>query len=93
MKLEETNNAAMVDQEDKDLGGALPDVRKTTVISIDGVEYSAENMSDAAKGAVASLQFVEAKLISLQNELAVHQTARFTYIKALQSSLVSAGQT
>lgn len=61
-----------------------PERRK---IMIDDVEYDGENMSDAAKGALASLQFVEAKLMSLQNELAVCQTANFAYLKALKAEL------
>lgn len=61
-----------------------PERRK---IMIDEVEYDGENLSDAAKGALASLQFVEAKLMSLQNELAVCQTANFAYLKALKAAL------
>ena len=61
-----------------------PEGRK---IMIDDVEYDGDNMSDAAKGALASLQFVEAKLMSLQNELAVCQTANFAYLKALKAEL------
>ena len=61
-----------------------PERRK---IMIDDVEYDGENMSDAAKGALASLQFVEAKLMSLQNELAVCKTANFAYLKALKAEL------
>ncbi len=60
---------------------------KTPKIVIDGVEYDASDLSDPAKGAVASLQFAEAKLMALQNELAVCQTARFAYIKGLKSEL------
>lgn len=60
---------------------------KTPKIVIDGVEYDASDLSDPAKGAVASLQFAESKLMALQNELAVCQTARFAYIKSLKSEL------
>ena len=63
------------------------DASKTPKIVIDGVEYNAENVSDAAKGAIASLQFAEAKVMALQNELAVCQTARFAYVKGLKSEL------
>ena len=34
-------------------------------ILIDGVEYDATNLTAAAKGAIASLQFAEAKLMAL----------------------------
>jgi len=63
------------------------DASKTPKIVIDGVEYNAGNVSDAAKGAIASLQFAEAKVMALQNELAVCQTARFAYVKGLKSEL------
>jgi hypothetical protein len=60
---------------------------RTPKIVIDGVEYDATNLSDAAKGAIASLQFAEAKIMALQNELAVCQTARFAYVKGLKTEL------
>ena len=56
-------------------------------IVLDGVEYSGENLSDAAKGALASLHFAETKLMTLKNELAVCQTARFSYIKSLKTEI------
>lgn len=56
-------------------------------IVIDGVEFDASNLSDPAKGAVASLQFAEAKIMALQNELAVCQTAHFAYVKGLKAEL------
>jgi len=44
--------------------------------------------SRAARGdAVASLRFAEARLMALQSELAVCQTARFAYIKSLRGEL------
>ena len=63
------------------------DAPKTPKIAIDGVEYDATNLSDAAKGAIASLQFAEAKIMALRNELAVCQTAHFAYVKGLKSEL------
>lgn len=66
---------------------AQAEAPKTPKIVIDGVEYDASTLSDAAKGAIASLQFAEAKLMALQNELAVCQTARFAYIKSLKAEL------
>ena len=66
---------------------APPDAPKSPKIVIDGVEYDATHLSDAAKGAVASLQFAEAKIMALQNELAVCQTAHFAYVKGLKAEL------
>lgn len=56
-------------------------------ITIDGVTYDASDLSNNAKGALGSLRFTEAKLQALQNELAVCQTARFAYVKALKEEL------
>ena len=63
---------------------------RTPKIVIDGVEYDASNLSDAAKGAIASLQFAEAKLMALQNELAICQTSHFAYVKGLKAELEGA---
>lgn len=63
---------------------------RTPKIVIDGVEYDATNLSDPAKGAIASLQFAEAKLMALQNELAICQTAHFAYVKGLKAELEGA---
>jgi len=60
---------------------------KTPKIVIDGVEYDASKLSDPAKGAIASLQFAEARLMALQNELAICQTARFACMKGLKAEL------
>ena len=60
---------------------------RTPRIVIDGVEYDATNLSDPAKGAIASLQFAEAKLMAMQNELAICQTAHFAYVKGLKAEL------
>jgi len=64
-----------------DAGGRSPK------IVIDDVEYDATNLSAPAKGAIASLQFAEAKLMMLQNELAICQTAHFAYTKGLKAEL------
>lgn len=56
-------------------------------IVIDDVEYDGTNLSASAKGAIASLQFAEAKLMMLHNELAICQTAHFSYVKGLKAEL------
>ena len=66
---------------------APSDAPKTPKIVIDGIEYDASNLSDPAKGAIASLQFAEARLMAMQNELAICQTAHFAYIKGLKAEL------
>jgi len=68
-------------------GARRVEAPKTPKIVIDGIEYDATNLSDPAKGAIASLQFAEAKLMALQNELAICQTAHFAYVKGLKAEL------
>ena len=56
-------------------------------IEMDGKEYNLADLTDNAKAQVLNLQFVEAQLIQLQNELAVSDTARMGYTRALKSEL------
>jgi hypothetical protein len=68
-------------------GAPQTEALKTPKIVIDGVEYDATNLTAPAKGAIASLQFAEAKLMALQNELAICQTAHFAYVKGLKTEI------
>lgn len=56
-------------------------------ITIDNVEYDFDSLSTDAKNQFTSLQFVDHKLAQLQAEIAVFQTARIGYSKALQEAL------
>lgn len=56
-------------------------------VTIDGVEYNTEDLSDNAKAQVASLQFLEVQMTKLKNELAIYQTARSTYVHALKKTM------
>ena len=53
-------------------------------IKIDDVEYDTDDMSDNAKAQVASLQFNEAHMNRLRNELAIADTAKIAYVNALK---------
>ena len=59
-------------------------------VTVGGVEYDTETMSDNAKAQLASLQFLEAHIQQLQNEIAVYQTAREAYGKSLKKNLDTA---
>ena len=59
-------------------------------IKIDDVEYDTDDMSDNAKAQVASLQFNEAHMNRLRNELAIADTAKIAYVNALKQELDSA---
>ena len=56
-------------------------------ITIDGVEYNTDTLSDTAKAQVLSLQFVQAELQRLDAQIAVYRTAEAGYAKALQAEL------
>ena len=61
-------------------------------ITIDGTEYDTDDLSDNAKAQVASLQFNEAHMSRLRNELAIADTARLAYSSALKKELDKNGQ-
>lgn len=56
-------------------------------LTIDGVEYNSEDLSDNGKAQFASLQFLEVQMQKLQNEIAVFQTAKTAYVSALKEEL------
>lgn len=59
------------------------------MITIDGKEYDTEQLSDDVKRQLAMIQFVDKKLMELQGEIAVCQTARNAYGKALGEKLLT----
>lgn len=56
-------------------------------ITVDGIEYNTEDLTDNGKAQLASLQFLEVQMNKLQNEIAVFQTAKAAYIAALKAEL------
>ena len=56
-------------------------------ITIDGISYETDDLSDNAKAQVASLQFNEVHMQRLRNELAIADTARMAYTAALKKEL------
>ena len=56
-------------------------------ITVDNIEYNTEDLSDNGKAQLASLQFLEAQMQKLQNEIAVFQTAKIAYVNALKTEL------
>jgi|TARA_R100000501_G_scaffold11509_1_gene21955 hypothetical protein len=56
-------------------------------INIDGKEYLIEELSDEAKAQLGNLNFVDQKIAGLQQEIAIMQTARNAYARALASAL------
>ena len=56
-------------------------------IKIDDREYDLDNFSDEAKGQLQMMQFVDSELQRIQGQVAVLQTARNAYAKALGEAL------
>ncbi len=52
-------------------------------VTINGTSYASANLSDAAKMQAGNIQVVDAELARLQQQVAIAQTARNTYIAAL----------
>ena len=53
-------------------------------ITIDGIEYNTEDLSDNGKAQLASLQFLEVQMNKIQSEISVYQTARNAYAENLR---------
>lgn len=60
-------------------------------ITIDEIEYHTEDLTENGKAQLASLQFLEAQLQKLRNEIAVYQTAQRTYVTALKAEIENSG--
>ena len=56
-------------------------------ITVDGIEYNTEDLSENGKAQLASLQFLEVQMNKLKSEIAVYQTARNSYVAALKAEL------
>ena len=56
-------------------------------IKIDDKDYELDTLPEEAKAQLASIQFVDAELQRLEAKVAVLQTARMAYSKALNEML------
>ena len=64
----------------------MPD-KKSQTVTINGVEYKLDELSEKAKGNLASFQITEREIARLQQLLAIAQTARNAYAKVLNDEL------
>jgi hypothetical protein len=62
------------------------------IITVDGVEYNINDMSDAAKAQLSNIQFVDHQVRQLQNEWAISDTARLGYQAALKRELLKSAK-
>ncbi len=56
-------------------------------ITFDGSDYAIDKLSKEAKSQIANIQFSDKQLLQLENELAVSNTARNGYLKALKAEV------
>ena len=56
-------------------------------VTIDEKEYLIEDLSDEAKAQLGSLNVVDQKIVTLQQEIGIMQTARNAYANALAAAL------
>jgi hypothetical protein len=62
------------------------DAKKTWTIN--DKEYDLDELSDNAKTQIVNLQVVDSEIAKLQQQLAIMQTARNAYAKALNDEIV-----
>lgn len=60
-------------------------------IKLDDIEYNSEDMSENAKAQLVSLQFTDAQIKKLRQEIAISETARQAYIAALKREIKESG--
>ena len=60
-------------------------------ITIDEIEYNSEDLTENGKAHLASLQFLEAQMQKMRNEMAVYQTAHRSYIAAVKTEIEKSG--
>lgn len=64
----------------------MADEQKQT-ITIDGTEYNVADLSESAKAQVTNLRVTDAEIEKLKQQLAIFQTARTAYARALSDEL------
>lgn len=58
---------------------------KSETITIDGVDYMIDDLSQGAISQIANVRFSDDRIAELQNELAVANTARSGYLRILNT--------
>lgn len=58
-----------------------------TAITVDGKSYDLDSLSDEAKNHIGNLNVVDRKILDLQQEIGIMQTARNAYAQALAAAL------
>ena len=71
----------------------MGDITEDAKIKVDGMDYFLEDLSDDAKLQIANIQFSDQQILQLQNELAISNTARTGYLRALKAELLQVEET
>ena len=61
--------------------------KESKTISINEIEYSIDSLSESVKNNIGSLRIVDQEIANLQQKLAIAQTARNAYAKAVNDEL------
>lgn len=56
-------------------------------VTIDGTEYNTADLTESARNQVMNLRVTDQEIARLQQQLAIYQTARATYSRALAEEL------
>ena len=59
------------------------------IVKIDGVEHKMDDLNETARAQVQSLRFVDAELARLNAQIAVANTARNAYLRALREAVTT----
>ncbi len=59
-------------------------------VTIDGTDYNLADLSENARSQVTNLRVTDQEIARLQQQLAIYQTARTAYARALQQELPKA---
>ena len=60
-------------------------------ITIDGIDYHTEDLTDNGRAQLESLQFLDAHMRKIRQEIAVYETAQIAYSHALKNEIETAG--
>jgi glycerate kinase len=66
---------------------AKQDEQKPQTLTIDGTEYNTADLSENAQNQVLNLRVTDQEIERVKQQLAIYQTARTAYAKALSDEL------
>ena len=67
----------------------MAETSTTQKVTIDGVEYAVDQLSEGARSQIVNLRVCDQEIVHLQQQLAIAQTARAAYANALKNELAA----